>query len=263
MYTLAIHIPTWKRPGVTHIMVQHLRHQRLELDGRGIALWPFVIQSPGDPKPYDWSVPSSEGWGIVACSNARLGRKWNAGWQAVLKATAHKDPGQIGFMQFGSDNLITTHYLEHAVAEMKAGAEVVGIDEAVFYDLASGRCGKVNPGVPFGYGPGRIYSRSIMDHLGWSPYRPNQQMKMERTIDNRLKAYGPKVKVLPASYDDSCLMCLVDIKTKANIWTYDYARAGRMKHGQWTDLEANQVCHWFPCAEWPPRIHDAVLRADS
>jgi len=263
MFTIAIHIPTWKRPGVVDIMVQHLRHQATELEGQGIRLWPFFIHSPEDPMPYDWTQAAKEGAGIVTCSNARLGIKWNTGWQAIKKACAHLDPGQVCFMQLGSDNLISSQYLESAVALIKTGAEVVGINEAVFYDLATGRCGKVKPGVPFGYGPGRMYSSSVLDYMHWAPYRPQQQQRMERTIDNRLRMYRPRVTVLEANYDPLCMLCLVDIKTKQNIWSYDKARNGRLKHSQWTDLEAYQVCYWFTDVNWPSHLGPVIQRGTS
>jgi len=249
MHKIATLIPIWKRPEVTQLVVEHITWLNWQLEDIGISLWPFVVHSPEDPDPYDWTKLDDEPWTILTCSNNPLGKKWNYGVaSAYIK---HKEFDS--FTILGSDNLVSSRYITKAVQCLHDGAMLVGIGQCIFYDLVTGEAGQVNPSVPFGYGPARLYSLELMRQLQWRLVDNVQNKKMESVLDRRLlelqKQYQWQNVVLPLTYDDQMAgdhVSLVDLKSGTNMNSFTAARRSRKKKGHWTELHGDTVPNLYP-----------------
>ncbi len=236
----------WRRPEITRLTLKNIEHLNTQLDPDGIQLQVFVIGSREDPDPIPVDALEEIGGYLVIEENRPMGKKWNAGWRAIGELHEHFD----SVMQMGSDNLVSAEYIRRAVAARRDGADVVGITQAIYADYYTGECGLVTPGVPFGFGPGRMYSKLVISMMAWQPYNTGQNKRMERTIDGRLARLNARVELIPASFrlDGSMEnhVTLVDLKTDVNIWSFRHAREGRRKKKQWADMPDNLVSLLYP-----------------
>lgn len=250
MHNIATLIPVWKRPEVTQVVVEHITWLNWQLEPLQIQLMPYVVMSPEDPEPFDWSACKAEGWTVLACLNQPLGKKWNYGVASAY--VKHKE--FHSFMVLNSDSLVSARYIQKAVQCLHDGASLVGIGQCIFHNMTTGEAGQVSPGVDFGYGPGRLYSLELMRLLQWRLVDNDQKRNMERTIDKRLKAIqaGPAGLVnviLPLSYDNqqgSGHVTLVDLKSVTNLNSYDAARMARKKKGHWSELHDGIISRLYP-----------------
>ena len=74
MKYIAVHMPLWKRRHVFEIVKAQLLHLNQELEGHGIALWPFFIHSPEDPDIHQHNDLHHAKSAIVTCENQYLSR---------------------------------------------------------------------------------------------------------------------------------------------------------------------------------------------
>ena len=242
-HKIATLIPIWKRPDVTQVVVEHIMWLNWQLEDFGIQLWPFVVRSPEDPEPFDWTALADEDWTILTCKNEPLGRKWNYGVAAAY--IKHKQFNS--FTILGSDNLVSRRYIIKAVQALRDGADLVGIGQCIFYDMLTGEAGQVSPGVQFGYGPARLYSLEVMRQLQWRLVDHGQNKKMESILDQRLiqlqNRHGWSNVVLPLTYSshESDHVTLVDLKGRTNMNSFAAARKARKKKGHWIDLHGDTV----------------------
>ena len=243
IHKIAVLIPVWQRPEVTQIVVEHITWSNWQLAPAGIQLWPFVVHSPEDPDPYAWSKLDGEGWSILTCENRPLGKKWNFGVAAAY--IKHKEFDS--FTILGSDNLVSTRYWIKAVQALHDGAMLVGLGQCIFYDLQTGEAGQVNPGVPFGYGPARLYSLELMRQLQWRLVDHGQNNRMESRLDKRLadlqRQHGWNNVIIPLTYGSETTghVTMVDIKSGVNMNSFSAARRSRKAKGHWTDLHQDLV----------------------
>lgn len=249
LHRIALHIPTWQQPAILQMVIDHIKWLNNDLTGLGIELWPFFIRSPEDPEPYDFTtVP--DGWEVVSCKNQPLGSKWNYGVAAAY--IKHKQ--FHSFMSYSANTLVSSRYIMKAVQALSDGAMVVGIGQCIFHDMYTGEAGQVNPGVPFGYGPARVYSLDMMRLLQWRLVDNGQKRNMERTIDCRLKElkkeHGFTTAIIPLTYGtvsiDSGHVTMVDLKTRTSINGFDEARKARKRKGHWYELNPDIVSTLYP-----------------
>jgi len=145
--------------------------------------------------------------------NKPLGAKWNHG----LEAFKHVDVSNI--MILGSDDLVSDAFIEY---ELEFGKDIdFGGCKDLYMIGANPKRRGYNQFFYFRYagylvGPGRMFSRRILDLLDWHGWADNRNAGLDGSIAKAVKRLGGSVKRGSFYIKDHNLF-VVDIKTLGNI----------------------------------------------
>lgn len=254
MIHLGVHIPIWGRLETVSLAVDHWEHLRSYFRGH-IEIMPFAIVSPDDPDPYPVEDLSTMGWDVLVTQNLPLGRKWNAGWLAMRRAMTPERCPVAAFMQTGSDNLISGGYIEEVLRwvhmpRSEFGVDHVGMDSCFFVNKATGETALCTAGGEWGYGPGRLMSRHILDRIGWRPYLDKKSTRMDAHVHRKLEAAHASRHVISRHGVDLQRVHIVDIKDGGSKNTWDAAKNRREKSGEWEPIYRDFIPLMYPHLKW-------------
>jgi hypothetical protein len=255
--------PLWGRPEIFRIVLENFFSVAEALQ-ETFQMVAFCVVSPEDPTKWEkeeWFTDAVHSMSVVWVEedNEFLGRKWNAAFAAANVWCADM------VVQMGSDNLISWPYIERAASNIVTGRDLVGIKQCVFFDWESGATGVVQPKKnPFGYGPGRFYSRRLLDLLEWTPYPEKAKRRMEAQIEQNLKRVGFAGSHLhdmvfgPGAGHVNQIV--VDLKSYESMNAFSDARKRRIKGREWTDSPKGMGVRMFPDLTWPERFEKYLTR---
>jgi hypothetical protein len=158
-------------------------------------------------------IAEKNGFEYIEYPNEPLTQKHNYG---IMMCKKHNPDGII---HVGSDDIMGIELFNHHIECLKNNIDFCGILDIYFltkdklgywggYKKDSGRYGEP-------VGPGKLYSRALMDKLNWRPWG---DVKLNRTLDrvvtNNLKKLQFSSKLIKCEDFNSLL---IDIKTNVNI----------------------------------------------
>jgi hypothetical protein len=159
MDKLALVIPIWKRHPLTNYLLTwyHL------MSVPEVELTLIVVGSEGE-----MTRRLARGLEYLEASNDLIDRKYDMG----IAHARRFNPEAVCLV--GSDDFITAPYFEWAFQQVRAGVDLVGLLDFYLADLPGrrilywgGYTGKRRGGL---IGAGRVYSRRILEAIGWKPY---------------------------------------------------------------------------------------------
>lgn len=160
MPKLCLVIPMWQR----HTLTNHVLTYYHALEVPGVETVVVAVGSEGVV-----SKRLARGLEYVEASNRPIDAKYDAGFQHCQSL----NPDAVCLI--GSDDVFTEPYFSWALTQLAGGTDLVGLLDLHLVDLAhrqvwywGGYQGE-RAGEPIA--SGRMYSRGLLDALGWSPYR--------------------------------------------------------------------------------------------
>ncbi len=194
----------WGRPELTRLFLDRMEHLKNEL---GVV--PGVVGSDNQFRE------DCEKRGVLYTDhiNKPLGLKWNHG----IKLFQDTDVTHI--MILGSDDFVSDDFIEFSM-EFAEDKDFTGCLDMYMYGAHPKRRGWRQlfyfryPGLLVG--PGRVYSRRIIDGMNWKPWGSNRNSGLDGSIAKSVKMLGGHVKKKSFIMKDEGLF-MVDIKTSGNI----------------------------------------------
>lgn len=93
-------------------------------------------------------------------------------------------------MIMGSDNILSTETFLRIHAEIKKGANLVGLDDVYFFGMDSNATNEL---VHFSHttvlGVGRTISSSVLDHVGWQPWNLERDRAIDTVMLDTIRPY--------------------------------------------------------------------------
>lgn len=162
------------------------------------------------------SIPKDmEDYSITWAYNEPLGRKWNIGMQDVAN---YVSPDYV--MILGSDDLISSSFLEHIDHKINQGYELIGIRDLYFYSLNPRRIKYGECGYWAGRGKllgvGRTVHRRLLEKVDWAPWGETKNSGLDGSMLKNIRPYLDEGKMTTFTLKETGTYCL-DIKTEGNI----------------------------------------------
>ncbi len=186
-----------------------------QLKGFDIDLKLLAVASTNE----DYARAIARGWACVKCDNKPLGRKFNRVMSAVPKVYGADVEAVI---VIGDDEYLTISYINEAVHHVRRGAEYCSAKTAYMIDGPTGRAVKYRGSVIIG--GGRIVTAALMSKCKWQPWE-------DGLLDGLDKSFDRTLRLVEAAREKKITFCLIEedglmtIKTKVNMWSYDYLLA--------------------------------------
>lgn len=206
---LCLFTVTYKRPELTEYIFNYYKNIKNELsDICDINL--VCVGSDGKPGEL---LANKYGFEYIEYSNEPVSQKHNKGAQECKKYNPD------GVIYFGSDDIISINILKHHIECLKNNIDFCGIRDVYFLtkDLLGYWGGYKSDSERYNepIGPGKLYSKRLMDLLDWTPWGDSQ---INRNLDgfnwNLLSNHKFTKKII------SCKELkgfIIDIKTDVNI----------------------------------------------
>lgn len=176
-------------------------------------------------------------WSFYYWPNDPLGNKWQMGLHHLRRRA--REFGAV--LTIGSDNLLTPAYLQRAGTLLREGCDYIRPRTLHIYDAATGRLVRCTPAWP---GAGRLYSRRLLDALGWRLWPHDATWGLDTEAQQRVERLVRRRKELTqAVIEADGDAAVLDVKTGTNIWHLDgeaLRRGGaqRLRFQQVTELDA-------------------------
>lgn len=158
----------------------------------------------------------SYGFEYLETENSPLSNKANA---TTLAAKKHEPDFVICL---GSDDIITPNLFSLYAEKMKEGFEFIGLRDFYFLNWATGECkywgGYEGKREGKTIGAGRAISFEVIEQMGWQPWGPDIDSKLDNSMDIKLRSIGPRACVLSLKETGTFA---VDIKTENNITPWE------------------------------------------
>lgn len=201
---LGILTALWARPNITMIFLDRM----MNIKNR----YGIEVVAVGSDDEYRDECAARE---IIYTDfeNKPLGAKWNHG----LKVCQNLDTTHM--MILGSDDFVSDEFIEY---ELEFGKDIdFGGCKDLYMLGANPRRRGYNQFYYFRYkgylvGPGRIFSRRILDLLGWQGWDNSRNAGLDGSIAKAVKRLGDTVKRGSFFIKDHDLF-VVDVKTPGNI----------------------------------------------
>lgn len=206
-FKVIVFTPVWKRPEILKIWAKGV--QRLqEYAPEYVDIQPLCIVSDQE----DADLVSSFGFNMVWSENKPLGKKHNAG----LEYLRNKEFDYI--LQLGSDDLITSEYLNYSYSAMEKGLDLFGVtklyfvepklEKACYFSLTTHQSTLI--------GAGRFISHKAIKKLNYKLWPDGINRGLDMTSQNNLALIGVAPEIINTSS-----ICVLDVKSEVNIWSYD------------------------------------------
>ena len=194
----------WHRPQLTELFLDRLEHLKEELD-----CVPVVVGTE------DMFKSDCEDRGITYLdfTNRPLGRKWNHGIRAF------KDLDVTHIMILGSDDFVSDDFIRFQM-EFSKDKDFTGCKDLYMFGANTKRRG-FGQLFYFRYkgflvGPGRVYSKRIVELMNYTPWNVNRNAGLDGSITKSVRLLGGTVKRGSFLMLDEGLF-MTDIKSLVNI----------------------------------------------
>jgi len=163
----------------------------------------------------------------IGVPNKPLGNKMNKSYHFALNHINHCDY----IMQLGSDDLISTNYLDDITMYIQRGFKFFGPDKILFVDSETKRSKLAfEPNI----GAGRLIHRSLLEGRSeWFELKDSgMDNSMRRNIEKHceLTPFTQNINIAT----DQPLIC--DIKSKTNIWSFDQVSGDEVDYNDYIEL---------------------------
>lgn len=233
MYRLAIVTTLWQRHALTKFVLDH--YASLEISGVDKRLVAIGSLQSGDTLSRD--IALERGFAYVDAANSPLTEKWNAGVASL------RDDDIDALVIVGSDDLLTRAYLERACDMISDGRDYVSATGLYFFE-AHKRQALYTSDPTIRIGAGRVVSREALERLDYKLW----PLRLDRAVDNsqhlHFAKHGFDLSYLDTSRDSDA--ALVDIKTRANIWSFEQMKASVTS----TSVDSDEIFQRFPMLEY-------------
>jgi hypothetical protein len=206
---LCLFTVTYKRPELTEYVLNYYKNIKVEIEDL-CDLKMICIGSDGE---IGKTIAEKHGFEYIEYKNNPVSQKHNFGAQSCKKYNPD------GVIYVGSDDIMSIEFFKHYIGLIKNGFDFCGVTDIYF--LTKDRLGYWN-GYPknstrFGepIGPGKLYSKSLMEKLNWRPWGDeNWDRKLDTLVTKNLSKL---------TYKGSTVTCeklkgyFIDIKTNINI----------------------------------------------
>ena len=194
----------WHRPQLTELFLDRLEHVKEKFD-----CVPACVGTD-----YEHSQACiNRGILYTDHQNKPLGTKWNHG----IRLFQDQDVSHV--MILGSDDFVCDEFIEFSI-EFCKDKDFTGCKDLFMFGAHPHRKGF---GTLFYFrykgflvGPGRCYSKKILEEMNWTPWNVNKNAGLDGSITKTVKMLGSHVKRGSFISRDRGLF-LVDIKTSGNI----------------------------------------------
>lgn len=199
---LLIFLAVWKRPHITRLCFAGINRMRQHPD--------YDIQVVAVISEEEM-IPLCEEFGVdwVMHKNEPLGEKKNAG----LKYCQQFEFDYL--MEIGSDDLILNELLDSYKPYLGVW-DFFGIRDAAYINSTGGQCRRLISKAT--YGAGRMIKRSLLEKAKWKLWKDG----LSRGLDNNSVFAFQSMGVKYNRVDPMEFPCVVDVKSKENIWKFDY-----------------------------------------
>jgi hypothetical protein len=249
MFRLGIVIPTWGRPDLTKIVLNHYANMVVPRVFTRI----LAIYSPEDPHALN-TVMNDVHW--VGTKNNPVSDKWIYGMQSMNRKWRNE---LDAVMLVGSDDLVNESYVNEACSLIQSGREFVMPSGLHFYDTRTGRMFYTRAS---SIGAANVFSVKALDKMNWAPW----QRGRDRGVDQNMARYMRRMKIINRGVVETDVHSgniLVDVKhskraegvyVSENIWSYDKMymafRKSLIKVGAKVVFEGNFVGIWNQLLEF-------------
>lgn len=207
--TLCLFTVTYKRPELTDYVLNHYKNIKNQIE----HLCNLKMICVGSDGLLGKKIAENNEFEYLEYQNNPVSQKHN------FAASACKKYNPDGIIYVGSDDIMSIEFFIHYIDLIKNGFDFCGVTDIYFltkdrlgywggYPNTSGRFGEP-------VGPGKLYSKSLMDRLNWRPWgNENWDRKLDTLVTKNLSKL---------SYKGSLVTCeqlkgyFIDIKTSVNI----------------------------------------------
>lgn len=196
----------WQRPEITDVVQDYYANY---FDDCTL----IAAKTEGDPQPVNTA------WHYCYAENKPLAQKFNA---AFLEARKHS-PDIV--VLIGSDDLISYSLIEYYKRVYSPNdTYLLGLKDLFYHDIRTRRTIHWH-GLPSRYksmpiGCGRVFSRNILDRMGWMPLGPKAKanMGMDTNSTDYMKALSIRFKSV--TMKEAGAVC-VDLKSGVSMHSFD------------------------------------------
>lgn len=206
---LCLFTVTYKRPELTEYIFNYYKNIKNELSD----ICDIILICVGSDGKFGESLANKYGFEYIEYSNEPVSQKHNKG---ALECKKHNPDGVL---YFGSDDIISVNILRHHIECLKNNIDFCAVSDVYF--LTKDRLGywggyksnSIRHGEPIG--PGKAYSKKLMDLLDWKPWGDS---KINRSLDKLNWSLLNKL-----NFSKKIIKCkelngfVIDIKTEVNI----------------------------------------------
>lgn len=217
---LGIRTLLWKREKIARRMLQHYADMVGPLASEGIELVLLAVASAGGG-----NSAGECGWISIYTSNKPLSQKCGAGVRKL------RDYGVDAVLCLGCDDFISMESIKGIRSELRAGADLIGWETGYIVHADHGMMfwpgyPKDGPRAGEPFGPGKTYSKRLLDALDWDPWKGvTTERNLDGMIWERIQTALPdaKLRILPADV----LGPIVDVKDEGSMspWIGTQGRA--------------------------------------
>lgn len=235
-FTVVLFMCVWKRPVLTHFVLNHYANMRQPLLTHNVRLDLFVVASDNATAT---DLAAKYDAAHVVVPNFPLGAKHNRGLLALRQQySAHNGgastPEAVAVV--GSDDLLNEAFFIRIKQLMQPGPNrmhIVGLQDLFFFDLHSQRIlytqGYRHVHIPVSgtIGCGRVFSWAMLNTLQWNLWDSQRNHSLDQSAIRRVLTVLPQAADISTSFrghPDGIVA--IDIKTDAfeegtNIWRFD------------------------------------------
>lgn len=113
-------------------------------------------------------------------------------------------------MVLGSDDIVSTKYIQDTMVQMEKGIDLIGTNTIYFYCGQGSERGKlVKLDTPIMKGIGKTVSKRILDQCNWTLWNEAKNWGMDAIATKTIMSYNPSKSVIDG--------VVVDVKTKENL----------------------------------------------
>ena len=164
----------------------------------------------------DEKVCQRHGIHCVWEENSPLGRKFNK----LVESVSEFYPDYDAIMIMGSDDFVSTAYVQEAAHLIRQGGEYINARTAMMADLDTGRMVKLKGNVTIG--AGRMVRREIIEACGNRPWHDEMENGLDKSFDYHLRLHenDRKEPIRFAVCEEGTL--LITKQKKTQMWTFDF-----------------------------------------
>lgn len=200
MKTIGLITVNYGRPKVLELWLAQIQRLRRELDN----YIPAVVVSDDA----DASLCNKYHVVHITHPNRPVTDKWNRAMRYM-----HSE-GTDYAMILGSDDIISTEFIQNTLAQMELGIDLIGTETIYFYCGQGVDRGKlVRLESPVLKGIGKTVSSRILNQCNWTLWNEEKNWGMDAIATKTIMAYNPSKAVIEG------MVC--DVKTKENLNSFN------------------------------------------
>jgi hypothetical protein len=167
----------------------------------GVGVVRLCVVSPDDPDP----SPPVAGWSYLEAPNRPLSNKFQAGLRWIM------DRAVDAVLVTGSDNLVSTPYLDRAIRAVDSGSDAVGLRELHSYREGETHVARIESMTP---GAGRVYSARLIDAVRGRLWNDGANLGLDAEALGRIRSVEHRQHVVRADPIGRC--AVVDLAERGS-----------------------------------------------